>query len=140
MYHRIKILMAISFLLSCSTGNHLSLDTKLIDQKKNNEKILLPSGEPANSTSVIEKNIKYSVGLSSKSKIIFISTIDKNFNLNGLKVGNTLPFKYLTGNKIKYIPGWGYYIKIDSEWFAGFDFQIKPDKDSKIGWFFKYDF
>ena len=42
--------------------------------------------------------------------------------------------------EIGYIPGWGYYIEIESGWYAGFDSKTKPNEESRILWFFKYNF
>ena len=59
--------------------------------------------------------------------------------LTVLRVGDTLPKKYLENN-FKHVHGWGYYMKISDGWYAAFDFRAEPNKDSKILWFFRFDF
>ena len=34
----------------------------------------------------------------------------------------------------------GYYIEIESGWYAGFDSKTKPNEESRIECFFKYNF
>lgn len=105
---------------------------------KSNEGVLIPSGALVNSFPLVENNIEYTVGVNN-DKIIYISTADKNFRINNLKINDLLPESYFN-REWGYIPGWGYYMEIESGWYAGFDFQTKPDKESRIQWFFKFDF
>ena len=105
---------------------------------KANEGVLIPSGALVNSFPLVENNIEYTVGVNN-DKIIYISTADKNFRINNLKINDLLPESYFN-REWGYIPGWGYYVEIESGWYAGFDFQTKPDKESRIQWFFKFDF
>lgn len=140
MLHKIKILVIMFIVLSCSSANQIKLNTKVSSENRDNNKILLPSGALVFSTLVIEKSIKYSIGISSDNEIIFISTTDDKFKVKGFKVNDYLPQEYFNENKIKHIPGWGYYVDLGDGWFAGFDFNRKPGADSKIGWFFKYNF
>ena len=91
------------------------------------------------SFSIIEKNIVYTVGVSLNNKIIYIGTKDENFNICQLSINDQLPETYLY-KEWGYIVGWGYYKEIKSGWYAGFDFQTKPNTESRIKWFFKFGF
>ncbi len=71
--------------------------------------------------------------------IIYIGTTDKNFTISNLKINDLLPESYFN-REWGYSTGWGYYIEIESGWYAGFDFQTKPDEESRIQWFFKFNF
>ena len=138
----IKLLLVSIMFLSCSTKNYLELNS-IIKEKKtktSNEYVLLPNNDWAKSFYIIEKNIEYTIGVSKEHKIIFISTIDEKFTVKGLKVNDKLPELYFD-REFHYTPGWGYYIEIEkSGWFAAFDFQTKPNLESRIEGFFKSDF
>lgn len=82
--------------------------------------------------------IKFS-GAVHKEKIIFISTRDTAFLINGKKyIGQ--PLSSLENRQdVEKVPGWGHYVKIDNEWYAGFDFKsVNPQ--SKVLFLFKYEF
>ena len=136
----IKLLLVSIMCLSCSIPNNLELNSP-IDKglKTYNSFIFIPSGALVKSYHLVEKNIKYTVGISPEHKIIYISTTDKKFSINSLKINDKLPESYFD-RKWGYKSGWGYYIEIESGWFAGFDFETKPNKESGIQWFFKFDF
>lgn len=136
-----KIIICLSLLLllsDCSSKKDLISNTPANETKVRNTFVFIPNGLSVNSYSVIEKNIEYTVGVL-KNKIIYIGTTDKNFTISGLKIGDKLPETYFS-KEWGYRPGWGYYIEIESGWFAGFDFQTEPNYESRIQWFFKYDF
>jgi hypothetical protein len=138
--NKIIIILFISFMcLSCSTKNQLTLNSKLNEIKADNTFIFVPNGKMVKSFSIIEKNIVYTVGVSLNNKIIYIGTKDENFNISQLRINDQLPESYFY-KKWGYNVGWGYYIEIESGWYAGFDFQTKPNAESRIKWFFKFDF
>ena len=100
--------------------------------------VFIPYNTIVNSFPIVENNIKYTIGVEN-NKIIYTSTTDKNFTIGDLKINDLLPKSYFD-REWGYIPGWGYYMEIESGWYASFDFQTKPDKKSRIQWFFKFDF
>lgn len=138
--NKIVFLLSVSMMyLSCSPIEQLALNSIVKETKINNTFEFLPNGALIKSFSIIEKNIEYTVGVSSNNRIIYISTRDENFTIYGLKINNQLPESYFD-KTLEYRAGWGYYIEIDSGWYAGFDFQTKPNIESKIQWFFQFDF
>ena len=108
------------------------------DEGKTNSKTLIPDGSLVSSYTFMDNNIEFGIGVRN-GKIIFIGTNDNKFSVNGLKIGDVLPDKYVTRD-IRKIPGWGYYVEIGSGWYAGFDFHEKPDEKTPIHFFFQYDF
>lgn len=118
-------------------GSYLS-NSEIID---NNNFIIAPNNSSISSTNIMRNGIIYTIGYSNDNKIIMISTKDAKFSINGINIGDVLPRKYLnTKFGYGYTPGWGYYVKIKSGWYASFNFNSKPDVKSKIDFFFKYDF
>lgn len=115
------------------------LNSIVRDTKIGNTFEFMPNGTLVPSVSIDNNNIEYTIGLSPNNRIIYIGTRDKKFTINGLKINSPLPKSYFDGI-FGYIIGWGYYKKIDSGWYAGFDFQTKPNEESKIQWFFQFDF
>lgn len=115
-----------------------------IDATKSNGYILLPNNALAKCVEIEEEGIKYSLGLSDDNKVIFISTIDTLFSINGIKTGDCIS-SFCDVEKIEfeckndnYTPGWGYYIPIGDGWFAAFNFKEKPNKNSLVQYLFKY--
>jgi len=138
MFQRISIFLITAVIISGCSVNRIELNTRIQIKNENRTNILLPTGSLTSSTFVIDKGIKYTVGFTSMKKTIFISTADSNFAIKGLRVNDIIPSEYF--DNFNYIPGWGYYVYLSNGWYAGFDFQKKPDKDSKINWFFKFKF
>ena len=60
---------------------------------------------------VLYNGIEYDLGISKDEEIVFISTTDKRFSVNGYKVGDEI-------TKTRIIRGWGIIAKIDDEWYA----------------------
>ena len=54
-------------------------------------------------------------------------------------VNDRMPASMLNRD-IGFRSGWGYYVEIVSGWYAGFDYGKRPTIDSRILFFFKYDF
>lgn len=132
------LLVSILCLSSCSSKNYLTLGSEFKGTKANNTMVFIPNGTLVNSSPIVENDIEYTVGVLN-DKIIYIDTTDKNFTISNLKINDRLPESYFNRDW-GYIPGWGYYIEIESGWYAGFDFQTKPTEESRIQWFFKFDF
>lgn len=131
-------LISIMCLSSCSSKKYLTLESKFKGTKANNTFIFIPNGALINSFPIVENNIEYTVGVLNNI-IIYIGTTDKNFTISSLKINDLLPESYFN-REWGYSTGWGYYIEIESGWYAGFDFQTKPDEESRIQWFFKFNF
>ena len=124
---------------SCNpSGSHLILNSRYKETIPVDTHILIPTGSFADSHTVIENGIKYTVGVLD-GRIVYVGTIDESFTISGLRINDRLPESY-NDREWGYRPGWGYFREIDSGWYAGFDFQTKPTEESQIGWFFKYGF
>jgi hypothetical protein len=132
------LLVSIMCLSSCSSKKYLTLKSKFRVTEANNTFIFIPNGALINSFPIVENNIEYTVGVLNNI-IIYIGTTDKNFTISNLKINDLLPESYFN-REWGYSTGWGYYIEIESGWYAGFDFQTKPDEESRIQWFFKFNF
>ena len=138
--NKIILLSFVSIMcLSCSSKKYLTLNSVVKETKADNTFIFAPNGALIKSFSIIEKNIEYTVGVSLNDKTIYIGTIDKKFTISGLKINDLLPKSYFD-REWGYSAGWGYYVEIESGWYAGFGFQTKPNRESRIQWFFKFDF
>ena len=124
--------------LCCSPVIHLELNSEFKETGMNNTLIFIPDGSCVSSYRVIDNNIEYDIGVY-KNTIIFISTSDKDFTVNGLRVNDHMPASMLNRD-IGFRSGWGYYVEIVSGWYAGFDYGKRPTIDSPILFFFKYDF
>ena len=145
----ILLLLVSIICLSCSSMKDLTLGSKFRGTKASNGFIFIPNGSFINAFPVVMNNIEYKVGFLNNT-IIYIYTDDKNFTINNLKINDKLPESYnnrefvsipaYNNREIGYIPGWGYYIEIESGWYAGFDSKTKPNEESRIEWFFKYNF
>ncbi len=134
-----KILLALSlFILSCQ-NNEITLGSKL-ENKEFNKRVLAPTISFIPSTNIKINDIEYIIGVNSDQEISYVSTTNSNFRVDGLTINSKLGDIENDINQVKHIPGWGYYIEVNSEWYAGFDFQMKPNRGSKIKWFFKYHF
>lgn len=126
-------------LFSCCPQNKFQLGAQINGDISSRNKIMIPSGALLDVKEIHYKNISYTLAISENKKIKYISTKDSKFSVEKLKINDDIS-KIFDETKIKYIPGWGYYMKVNSEWYAGLDFRMKPTKSSKIGWFFKYEF
>lgn len=79
--------------------------------------------------------INFSFGVDGYRKKLMIETNDPNFKLNGKPViGRTLS-SFENKADIKFMKGWGYYLKLDEYWYAAFPWvekRIGIGKDSKV--------
>ncbi len=133
------LLIVIMMLDSCVTQK-IELGSIYVKERSNERiGIFMPSGDLINCERVHYGGIEYDLVISPDGRIKYISTNDENFEVNGLKVGYTIS-QIDKINPIEEKMGWGYYMKIDEKWYAGFDFNESPTKNSPILWFFQYDF
>jgi hypothetical protein len=139
MNKNIPTLFFIIIFLSCTSNEKLTLNSIFNQQKNNNTYIYVPNGSLIKSFSIIKNHIEYKIGISSNNRIIYICTTDEKFSIKGLKINDILPDSFFK-NQFGYRLGWGYFIEIDSGWYAGFNYQTKPNIESKIEWFFQFDF
>lgn len=138
MNKRFLISCFVFMFVSCSSMNHLPLISTQRKTRAESTYIFLPSGAIVESFQVVENQIEYSVGISN-GRIVYIATDDNNFTINGLKINDRLPQSYLK-REWGFRPGWGYYIEIESGWYACLDFSKHPDEESRIQFFFQFDF
>lgn len=106
---------------------------------KSTTKIFIPNGSLIDSYIVLSDSIEYTLGVNKQSELVFISTSDPKFSVEGTKIGDFI-IGLENENKIGYITGWGYYIQLNENWYAGFDCKSKPKENSKIEWIFSYKF
>lgn len=131
-------LLIIPFLCaSCAAGSRLS-NAGAGETAVRETCVLTPDGDLVHSRSLVEDEVKYTVGILD-GRVIYLCTSDEDFTIGGLRVNDPLPASY-AGKEWGFRPGWGYYKEIEAGWYAGFDPQTKPTEDSRIQWFFKYDF
>jgi hypothetical protein len=130
---------------ACSPKYDLILGSSYVHQNNvNQSKILIPSGSLYESDFIKHKGGSYNIAINKNEKIVYISTTDPRIYIDGLSIHNKLSDIYNNSgakkNEVEYASGWGYYIKINSEWYAAFDYKSVPTGETKIGWFFKYKF
>jgi|SRR5690606_34956400 len=134
------IIITLLTIISCTTVNLSIGETYSIKNgMQKPEKIFLPNSTYANSIDVISKDIVFKIGLNKENKIIFITTNDLNFETNGFKINYTMGKEFNKKGK-EQIQGWGQFILLDSGWYAAFDYKDTINENSKIKWFFKFDF
>ncbi|QEH40698.1 hypothetical protein [Chitinophaga sp. XS-30] len=76
-------------------------------------------------------------GAVKEKKVVFISTSDPDFVINGKKyIGATLS-SIRNRNSILTVPGWGRYLSIEDNWNAAFGFESVSDS-SRIVFLFKH--
>ena len=136
--NKLVIISLSIFCLSCGPKKSLSLNSEYTGTQAKIEYIMIPSGAMVHSYHIIENNVKYTVGVVD-DRIIYITTNDNRFSIFGLRINDLLPESFYNKER-HYVPGWGYYIDLGSGWYVGFDHHSKPTEDTRIQWFFKYDF
>lgn len=132
-----KLILLFILCLSCTPKPDLTLHSVYKESKISNENILLPSGAFVHSYDITDNGIEYAIGVK-EDRIVFICTKDERFSIDGLRINDLLPDS--CHKEWRYRPGWGYYIGLCDGWYAGHDYQAKPNEQSRIQWFFKYDF
>lgn len=148
------LLVLAIFIYSCrtsSTDNYLKLpklNPQYIDTaslpKAPSKFLLISSGSFLPSTDVILNGINFTIVLNEKGDTIHWTTRDMKFiTPEGFNVGTSwenVPKKLQ--KSIRKMPGWGYYIKLNSEWQLGFCegktcTNNEPSKGSNVNWIFK---
>lgn len=82
--------------------------------------------------------VKFSVGVDEYRKKLFLQTNDKNFKLKGESViGRTLS-SFENKADIKLMQGWGYYLKLDEDWYAAFRLNEIGNDNSIVRFVFQY--
>lgn len=132
-------MMSLLVFFSCSSQTSIKLGNKMNENSQSTSRILILSGALVNAVTSQHNSNSFTIGVNDNKTVVYISTIDPNFEIKGFKINDDIS-KIFESSKVHYIIGWGYYIKIDSDWYAGFDISSKPNKNSKIQWFFKYKF
>jgi len=101
-----------------------------------------PVGSILRASYVNIRGVKYNVGVTRDNRISYVSTNHSAFKIyinNSVIDMNTRLIDIVDDlERLKYKPGWGYYVKINPLWYACFDYKEKPSKDSKVISFFKY--
>jgi len=69
---------------------------------------------------------------------LYVVCKDPNFKIDGNPVIDRSLSSFKNKDEVKLIGGWGHYLMIDDNWYAGFDFKDLND-DSKVLWVFQYD-
>lgn len=77
-------------------------------------------------------------GAVKSGRIVFISTHDPGFVINGKSYVGTPLSSFKNRDELVTSPGWGSYLKIDDEWYAAFDYKELSDA-SKVVFVFKYN-
>jgi len=132
-------MMSLLVFFSCSSQKSINLGYKMNENSQSTSKILIPSGALVDAVTSQYNNNSFTIGVNDNKTVVYISTIDPNFEIKGFKINDDIS-KIFESSKVHYTIGWGYYIKIDSDWYAGFDISSKPNKNSKIQWLFNYKF
>ncbi|MFT5778298.1 MAG: hypothetical protein ACI837_001254 [Crocinitomicaceae bacterium] len=107
-------------------------------------RMLISSGQFASFTNIIYKNCEFELVKSTAGDSTYLSTSDVNFiTPEGFKVGNTwgdIDENYRL--ELARMPGWAYYIELDSGWQLGFCegqscTDLAPINTSRIKWIFR---
>lgn len=131
--------MLLLIFFSCTAQENINLGSKMDKYLPSTSKILIPSGALVEAATYSYDKSLFTIGMNQDRVAVYVSTVDPNFEVNGFRINDEL-LKKFENSKVHYITGWGYYIQIDADWFAGFDVNLKPTEKSKIQWFFKYKF
>jgi hypothetical protein len=133
-----KYILIILVLISCKSSQiNLGDEMIIVSQAK----YYLPTLTFHNYKKIEIKNIEYVVAVGNINNVIYISTNDEKFKTSKLNMNSTLKeIPHYKDSLISDTPWGAYYIKVSKNWYAGFNNKTKPDENSKIGWFFKYDF
>jgi len=99
-------------------------------------KVLISPSQFVNSADLNIDKIKYKIGVDNSKRIVFISTIDKNFTIaDQTYVGKS--FSDIAKNKEVVLErGWARFVSIGEGWYAATDFKDYK-KDSKVLYVFK---
>lgn len=100
-----------------------------------NRLLISPSQFVKSADTTIDKT-KFKIGVDKAKKVVFISTIDKNFRIaDQTYIGKNFS-DVAKGKEIVLEKGWATFVSIGEGWFAATDFK-DYDKDSKVLFVFK---
>ena len=125
-------------LLCYSQQKTLTLGSPVENLEKSQSRVLIPNNDLVESHEIMMDGVNYTIGIR-ENKIVYIGTSDEKFTVDNLRVGAPIS-ENLLDRELGYTPGWGYYIKMDSGWYACFEFSKKPTEGTPIQFFFKFDF
>lgn len=105
---------------------------------------LVTSSQFYPSTEIHVDNISYEIAWEGNGKLYYISTSDIKFESEeGVKINMTLSdILKKTESEVYKMPGWGYYIKLKSGWYAGFSVDKtctgrELAKNDSVKWIFR---
>jgi hypothetical protein len=93
-----------------------------IRKTSTNNQILINSSQSSSFANVYYNNLVFQIAWNRDNKLVYISTSDTNFNTEeNIRINMTYNDIQKTQNtSISKIPGWGYYVKLNSGWNAAF--------------------
>ena len=116
-----------------------------IKQTSNNRMQLINSSQFSPSTTVYCQGSLFNIAWDNNGKVNYMMTTDTNFVTdNNVKVNVTLKeVKRIQDVEIFSMPGWGYYIRLNSDWFAAFCIDSTCtgrdiEDNDKINWIYKW--
>lgn len=101
--------------------------------------ILIPYDRLVKRDVIYVDSCEINVVHSEDNSIEYISCNDSSFCVEGIRPGAKFPDK-LKGKELEYLRGWGYYVNITGNWYAGFDYNIEPTDTSKVLFVFWFNF
>jgi len=139
-FTRIVLLLIFLTTVNSSFSQELPKIGQIWTGSKTSGKIFLPPPVGiADEIAFVVDDVEIKGGVSKENKIVGISTTDPHFKINGKTYIGAPLGEFVNKDKVKLIRGWGHYLPIDEEWFAGFDYQTVSDS-SKVLFVFKYKF
>ncbi|MEO9531111.1 MAG: hypothetical protein ABJG68_06360 [Crocinitomicaceae bacterium] len=105
---------------------------------------MISSGQISPSKEILFENCLFDLVLSSDGDTVYLQTVDTSFTCpENYKVGDD--FDDISEDdlaKMEQMPGWGYYIKLDSGWNIAFHegytaTETYPESGSKVDWIFR---
>ena len=95
--------------------------------------------------------VKFSIGIDDYHDSLFITTNDENFKIDDKPIIGRQLSSFQNNSNLKLARGWGYYLKVNEDWYVAFKYDEKKDKsnkeledkldeDSKVVFAFQYNF
>ena len=95
--------------------------------------------------------VKFSIGIDDYRESLFITTNDANFEIDDKPIIGRQLSSFQNKSNFKLARGWGYYLKINEDWYVAFKYdddkdksdnelENKLDEDSKVMFAFQYNF
>lgn len=101
--------------------------------------ILIPYNRLVEREVIYADSCEISVVYSTDNSIEYMSCNDPTFCIEGVKPGSKIPDK-LKGKDLEYLRGWGYFVNITGNWYAGFDINKEPTDTSAVLYLFWFNF